>query len=166
MNITLYQAASDLRDILDQIDPETGELPDGYEQARDLVATKAQAAAAYILQADAEMSMLESHVKDVMRRVKNAKARNDWLRQYLRENMATLGISEIKDERGLFKVRLLIGRDEAIDVFDAKQIPADYLREVPAHFEPDKALIKRAIKDGFDVPGARLDKRDRLEIKA
>ncbi len=44
-------------------------------------------------------------------------------------------------------------------------MPADYLREVPAKYEPDKALIKKAIKDGFDVAGAKLVKRDRLTVK-
>jgi len=31
--------------------------------------------------------------------------------------------------------------------------------------EPDKTLIKKAIKDGFDVPGAKLVQKDRLVLK-
>lgn len=32
-------------------------------------------------------------------------------------------------------------------------------------YAPDKKLIKKALDDGFDVPGARIVKKDRLEIK-
>jgi hypothetical protein len=38
MNVTLYQAATELAAALDQIDPETGELPAEYGTARELVA--------------------------------------------------------------------------------------------------------------------------------
>lgn len=52
----------------------------------------------------------------------------------------------------------------AVDVFDNLQIPADYMREIPATYTPDKALIKKALQDGFDVPGARLTQSARLKI--
>ena len=79
--------------------------------------------------------------------------------------MAAAGIFSIKDERGIFSATLSIGRDEAVDVFDQSQIPQDYLREIPAKYEADKALIKKAINDGFEVPGASIIKKDRLTIK-
>ena len=53
-NLSLYNAAETVRHLLEQIDPETGELPPEYEQARALVATKAQACAAFVLANDAE----------------------------------------------------------------------------------------------------------------
>ena len=79
--------------------------------------------------------------------------------------VAAAGIFSIKDERGIFSATLSIGRDEAVDVFDQSQIPQDYLREIPAKYEADKALIKKAINDGFEVPGASIIKKDRLTIK-
>lgn len=165
MNITLYKAAAEVRSLLDQIDPETGELPEGFEPAREIVTRKAASVAAYILEEDRQIAMVEEAGKELIERAKRAKKRNEWLREYLRVHMSASGVSEVKDERGLFVARLLRERDEAVEVFDAAQIPADYMREIPAKHEPDKALIKRACKDGFDVPGARLVKRDRLEIK-
>jgi hypothetical protein len=61
---------------------------------------------------------------------------------------------------------LLRERDESIEVFDESMVPAVYMNvpEPPAP-KPDKAAIRRAIKAGQDVPGARIVKRDRLEIK-
>jgi hypothetical protein len=165
MQITLHQAAEGLRDLLDQIDPESGELPEGFEQARSVVATKATAVTAYVLESEKHADMIEQYAKELLDRVKRQRARSAWLRQYLASHMASVGITKISDERGIFTATLSPGRDESVDVFDAAQVPKDYLREIPAKFEPDKALIKKAIKDGFDVPGARVVAKDRLKIK-
>lgn len=165
MNITLHAATEQVRELLDQIDPETGELPEGFEQARAIVATKATAVAAYMLETERQAGMLKSYAKEVTERAKTAERRIEWLKGYLLSHMAACGITEIKDERGIFTAKRYPERDEAVEVFDVEQIPADYLREIPATHEPDKALIKRAIGDGFEVPGAKLVKRDRLTIK-
>lgn len=165
MQITLHQAADGLRELLDQIDTETGELPEGFEQARAIVSTKAVAVTAYLLENDKQADMVEEYAKDLLQRVKAQRKRSEWLRGYLASHMAACGITRIADERGLFSASLAIGRDESVDVFDTEQLPDDYLREIPAKYEPDKPMIKKAIKSGFDVPGARLVLRDRLSIK-
>ena len=165
MQITLHKAADDVRQLLDQIDPETGELPEGFEQARAIVATKATAVAAYLIESEKQAEAADQYVKELSSRVKSAKKRSDWLRGYLQSHMVACGITEIKDERGIFKATLAVGRDEAVEIFDSAQIPRDYCVEVPASFAPDKALMKKAMKDGFDIPGAKLIKRDRLTIK-
>lgn len=164
MNVTLYTAAADLRGLLDQMDPETGEMPDGFEAAREVVERKAVGVVAYILESDKQADMLEAHAKEVMERVKAQRNRNKRLREYLAHHMAASGVLSIKDERGLFSAKLEHERDESVEVFDAAMVPADYMREKVTR-EPDKTLIKRAIGDGFDVPGARIAKKDRLTIK-
>ena len=50
MNISLYKAADDVRKLFDQMDAETGELPEGFEPAREIVIRKSAAVAAYILE--------------------------------------------------------------------------------------------------------------------
>lgn len=166
MNISLYQAANDVRELFDQMDPETGELPEGFEPAREVVIRKSAAVAAYILESDKQADMVESHGKTFIDAAKKQRARNERLRDYLKTHMALAGVLEIKDDSGLFKATLMKERDEAIEVFDAAQVPADYMTDPkPPEPAPDKALIKKALKDGYDVPGARLVKRDRLTIK-
>lgn len=165
MQLTLHAAADAVRQLLDQIDPETGELPEGFEQARAIVATKAAAVTAYLLESERQADAVDEYVKELSSRVRAARKRTEWLRQYLQSHMAACGVSEIKDERGIFKATLAVGRDEAVEIFDEAQIPPDYMVEVPASTKPDKVLMKKAMKDGFDVPGAKLIKRDRLTIK-
>lgn len=163
-NITLYSASAELRDLLEQVDPETGELPEGLEQVRELVAGKSRAVAAFILENEAQADMVEAHAKALLQRVKTARKRSEWLREYLRSHMAGCGVLSIKSDDGTFSVKLERERDESVEVFDDKQLPRDYLRET-VKVEPDKTLIKKAMKDGFDVPGAKLVRKDRLTIK-
>jgi hypothetical protein len=165
LDITLHAATEQVRELLDQIDPETGELPEGFEKAREVVATKATAVVAYMLESEKQADMVEAYAKELIARVKTTRQRSEWLKEYLRSHMAAAGVLEVKDERGLFKATLAPGRDEAIEIFDEAQLPQDYLTEVPASYKPDKTLIKKAIKDGFEVPGAKLVKRDRLTVK-
>lgn len=164
MNITLFAASEILRGLLDQIDVESGELPEGFEDARAIVATKATAVAAYVLETERQADYLKTYAKEVTERAKTAEKRAAWLRQYLATHMAGAGITKIADERGLFSATLDVGRDKSVDVFDANQVPSDYMREV-VKYEADKTLIRKAIDDGFDVPGARVVARDRLTIR-
>lgn len=165
MQITLYKAAEAVRELLDQIDPETGELPPEYEKASAIVASKAQSVAAYILDTEAQCAMVEQHAKELLKRVKTQRRRSEYLREYLRTHMAAAGITSIKSDDGTFSAKLEIGRDESVEVFDAAQLTPVFLREVPATYEPDKTAIKAALKLGKDVPGARIVARDRLTLR-
>jgi Siphovirus Gp157 len=163
-NISLYSAAEEVRTLLEQIDPETGELPDGFEAATNLVKTKAAATAAFILSNDAEAEMVENIAKSMLARVKAAKKRSDWLRYYLALHMKNLGITEIKALDGTFKAVLQLERDESVHIFDEKQIPDFFMRE-KLTYEPDKTLIHKSIQEGAEVPGAWIQRKDRLTIK-
>lgn len=165
MEITLHKAAEGVRALLDKIDAETGELPLGFEQARAIVATKALAVTAYILESERQAEAIEEYVKDLSTRLNAQRKKLEWLRGYLASHMAACGIDEIKDERGIFKATLQRARDEAVEVFDEKQIPADFMLEVPATVKPDKVAMKKAFKEGIEIPGAKLVRRDRLTIK-
>lgn len=164
MNITLYKAAEELRDTLENIDPETGELPEGFEKAQALVQRKAMSVAAYILDTDAQAEMVEAHAKALLERVKTARKRSAWLRQYLRTNMQETGITKIKSDDGTFTMTLERERDESVEVFDEKQIPAELIK-TKTETAPDKVAIKKLLAAGTDVPGAKLVKKDRLTIK-
>lgn len=165
MKITLYAASEDLADLLDQVEPDTGELPEGFEAAREIVAKKATSAAAYILNAERQIDLVKARARELADAAKREEKRIAWLRQYLADNMAATGVLSIVSEDGSFKAKLERERDASVEVFQPELLPVDYLREIPAKTEPDKTLIAKALKDGYDVPGARIIKRDRLTLK-
>jgi hypothetical protein len=165
MNITLYKAAEELQALLDQVDPETGEIVEGLDDAREVVAQKAVSVVAYIKDTDAQVAYLLAAAKDLTDRANKQKKRNDWLRVYLAHHMARTGITHVKDEAGMFEAKFERERDQSVEVFDAEQLPSEYMRTIPETEEPNKKLIASDLKAGIDVPGAKLIKKDRLTIR-
>ena len=117
-----------------------------------MVSRNMRATAAAIKEAEASMAA----------RRKAIEARADYLDKRVFDTMIETGISKI--ECPYFRLSIQ-DNPPAVEVFDSLQIPADYMREVPATFTVDKVLIKKAIQDGFDVPGAKLTHGKRLVCK-
>ena len=89
--------------------------------------------------------------------------RADYLRRYLKDGMLNAGISKI--ECPYFKLSI---RDNPPSVvIDAPGlVPMEYWRRPdPPPLEPDKRAIADAIKEGKDVPGARMTQGKRLDIR-
>jgi hypothetical protein len=76
--------------------------------------------------------------------------------------MQAAGVQKIEGPR--FKITIR-SNPEAVDVFDAAQVPAAFMRQPePPPPSPDKTAIKAALKAGTDVPGARLTQGQRLAV--
>lgn len=84
------------------------------------------------------------------------------IRKYIFDSMIRIGVSKVTCP--LFQLSIA-NNPGAVDVFEPGLLPSVYMREVPAYEEPDKALISKALKEGFDVPGARLVQSQRLSVK-
>jgi len=162
--ITLYKVASDLRELFDSVDPETGELPAEFGLIRDVVAQKTVAVASYIAQDALETDAIEARVKEISARIKARRSRQARLRGYLAECMKVSGVRDIRSEDDLLHVRLYEGRDKSVDVYDESLLPKHCLR-TKTIIEPDKNMIRQAIEAGEDVQGARIVAKDRLVIE-
>ncbi len=82
------------------------------------------------------------------------------LKRYVQDNMIRTGIEVI--ECPYFKLSLR--KSESIQIDDSKALPAEYLnRKITV--TPDKTAIKKAIKDGHEVPGAHLQTNKNLQIR-
>lgn len=162
MQVELYRGTEAFTAEL-AIDPDTGEIGGDYP-LDVLVQRNPIGTCAYVLNTLGHADMIDAHIK-IMQAKKSAMLRNaERAKEALKVVMQATGATLIKSNDGLFQAKLYPERDESVDVFDALQLPADYTREIPAKYEPDKTLIKKAIHDGFDVPGARIVKRDRLSL--
>jgi polyhydroxyalkanoate synthesis regulator phasin len=165
MTITLYKAAKDVQDLLDQINPETGELPDEYGSALQIAKDRAGAVAAAIVSARVHREAIKSHVAEITAQIRAEEAREQRWVGYLQQAMASTGILRILDDSGVTLVQRWPERDESIEVFEPLLIQEKYLRIKPAPPpEPDKTAIKAAIKSGLEVPGARLVSKDRIKV--
>ena len=161
MTITLYRGTEQFQAELD-IDEETGEIMADWP-LDVLVKRNPIGTCAYILNTLANADMIDEHIKIMARKKKAMQNNAERAKAALKEVMQATGTISVKSDDSTFKAVLSIGRDESVDVFDATQLPNDYQVE-KVTYAPDKKMISKAIKDGFDVPGARLVKNDRLTL--
>ena len=166
-SLKLYELSGQYLEALQAL-PESGldgqTIHDTLEGLEGSLQAKAQNVLAYCLNLEAEADAVEMAGKRMQARAKSLRSQYDSLRGYLHENMLKAGITEIKARDGTFRARV---RDnpESVEIIAPEHIPEEYMREVPAKLEPDKALIKDAIKRGETVPGAMVIRTTRLEIK-
>jgi len=154
-----------LADQLDRLDLDEKTIADTIEASGlvDDIQTKAQG----VLMVAAESTKYVPLIEMEIQRLKDLKATRErvaqGLRDYLKSCMESAGIEKI--ECPLWKVSIQ-KNPPAVEIFDTLSIPAAYMTEPkPVPPAPDKALIKQAIKDGFEVPGARMTQSTRLAIK-
>lgn len=165
MNISLYQLTEDVAAELESaFDPETGEALPIFEEKRALWANKSQHVAAYMLNLEAGAKALADMESKIAIRRKQAETRAAWLRKYLGENMARLGITKIEASDLSFQVIRYPERDESVELDEGATFPPELCGD-PKPPAPSKSKIKAAILAGQAVNGARIVKRDRLAIK-
>jgi hypothetical protein len=145
------------------VDPETGEVMGG-EYLEMLVQRNPVGTIAFILSENVKKEMIDARIKQLQAASKVIGNNAERAKESLKYVMQVSGTTKLESSDKTFKAVLYLGRDESVEVFDEKQIPSDYMREVPAKYEADKTLIKKAIKDGFEVAGAKLVAKDRLTL--
>lgn len=163
----LYEIAADYRNALVALDDEGLEpdvIRDTLDSLMGALEHKAAAVAAYILNLEAEAEAIAAAEARIKARRQALEKRAAWLRDYLKANMEAAGVSEIAAADRTFRVRVRMN-PEAVELDGSlPELPAAYIREKVIR-EPDKAAILAALKAGQEVPGARLVRRTRLEIK-
>lgn len=143
-----------------ELDAQT--LADTLEGESGAFEQKAVAVAMMSRNIDATALAIKEAETQMAARRKALENRASSLRAYLLNCMQATSIKRIECPHFVLAVR---DNPAAVDVFDAAQVPAEYMRQAaPPPPAPDKTAIKVAIKAGVEVPGARLAQGQRLEI--
>src|SRR5574337_1294090 len=135
---------------------------DTIESVEGEMEVKAEAYAAIICNLEHLAAGIREQEKRQAERRKSMEAKADRLRDRLLEAMESGGIPRFETARFRIAVR---ANPEKVVIDDEAAVPLDYKREIPAHYEADKALMKAAMKDGYAIPGAHLELGKRLEIR-
>jgi len=101
---------------------------------------------------DAQIDAIDKEVSRLAGMKKVVTNKQESLKDYLRMNMEATGIKKIECE--LFTITLRKPSDIVV-IDDAESVPRDYYRIVES---VDKSMVKKALKDGHVVKGARLGK--------
>ena len=163
----LYQLAQDFRAAAEQLadldlPPEV--IADTLESISGDLEVKALNVALFARNLESTAAAIKQAEGDMAARRKALERRVQSLKDYLLSAMQSTGIKKIEGPYLRIGVR---DNPESVEVFDADQVPAEFMRQPePPPAAPDKAAIKAAIKAGQEVPGAKLTRTQRLDIGA
>lgn len=137
-------------------------IADTLEAIQGTINEKAQALADWSLDMDGNVLKIDAAIERLAEKKKSILKRKESLHEYLRMNMEVAGIKKITCP--LFNITFVDGAD-IVEITDESALPDDYV-SVKTTVSPDKNLIKKALKDGYEVAGARLGKgKSSIRIK-
>lgn len=161
----LYQLATEYRALADRLhdlDLPDEVIADTLESESGDLMEKGTNVAKVFRNLEAMADQIKQAEKQMADRRKALEKRAERLKTYLHTNMEKAGISKIESPWFVISIKK---NPASVVVDDESEIPDDYMREIPARFEPDKAIIKSAIQEGYTVPGCHLESTTRIEIK-
>jgi len=165
LNMKLYELSSQFNEFLQLAESEefdTQVVADTLESITAEIQEKGRNVAAYSQNIDADIQAMKEAEQRIVSRRKTLERKLEWMKDYLRNNMERCGISKIECPE--FKVSLS-KPSEICEVYDEDALPPDYVVTKTTK-APDKKLIMKALKDGFEVEGAKIGKgKSRLTIK-
>jgi hypothetical protein len=107
-----------------------------------------------------ESDQIDAEIKRLKAMKESRDKKVTWLTESLKKAMMVSGIEKI--ESPLFKISLR--RSEAVEVEIPEALPVDWqVKKVT--ITADKVAIKKAIKEGYSITGARLVENFNLSIK-
>lgn len=169
MSVPLYELTTQFRELqLLAEDPECdpAALADTFDGIEGMFHDKAKAIAGLIGNLTADADAIDVAAAAMKKRADRLRARSEQVRTYLLVNMQAMKCPPIKCP--FFTIRI---RDNPphVEVLNADEVPDDY-RVQPPETAPrlplDKRKILDALKAGTAVPGTKIAKNQRLEIKA
>ena len=107
----------------------------------------------------AEIEFLKEEERRIRNRRQSMERRLDEFREYLIQIFQREGIQQI---RGL-KTTAYMRKVSSVEITDLNLLPSEFV-ETRIDFVPRKALIKEQLKNGEEVPGARMAERHSLVI--
>lgn len=137
---------------------ETGQLSsediaDTMQGIQVSIEEKAKAIGVFSINLDSDIACLDFEIERLQGRKKTLVSKKENLIEYLKSNMEASGIKSIKCP--FFNITHVAG-SEIVTIVDEKLIPDDFVN-VKTSVSPDKNAIKKALQNGEDVPGCRLD---------
>lgn len=163
----LYEINEQIYELLNKevMDPETGEIFDinGFDQLKELEAKredKLENTALFIKNLEAEVEAFKAEEKNLSKRRKTKENKLNWVRQFLSEFLASENVDKFETAR----CRLSFRKSESVEVDNVDLLP-DELKKEEMTVTPDRTAIKKAIKAGIELKGARIVEKQNLQVK-
>lgn len=168
---TLYEIREDYLDKLNNLNVnEDGEVI-GIEEIEQLegdLKEKIKAVVFFIEEQTALEKAIKEKIESQKKRLEAIGKTRDRLKEYVAYTLLSTGIIDEKHKKYETEdFALSVRASEETVIVDKSQIPHELckLKVVEPTYEPDKTLIKEAIKSGVIVPGATVRSKQNLQIK-
>lgn len=162
----LYEIDSAILEVIENdfsFDDETGEVfftvddLNALDMARN---EKLEGCILFIKNCESEANAIKAEIAALQARMKRKQAAADRLREYVLYSMESMHDKTFETSKAYARV----GYYQRVDVEDMDALPGEYVRE-KITTSPDKTAIKKAIKAGAEVKGARLVSYPSLTVK-
>ena len=169
--MTLYDIDNRILEIIERgfiVDEETGEIIDAHEEVSAKLeelefdrTAKIENIALYVKNLEALTLSLKNEENALAERRKAKEKRIESLKNYLTNSMVAAGENGIETS----KVCISFRKSEAV-VADMNKLDEAYIAvKTTIDRKPDKAAIKKAIKEGIAVEGAYIETKQNLQLK-
>lgn len=122
---------------------------------------------------DGEISVIDKEIKRLQLEKKARENKKEWLKNrvdnFIRKQFTnekgeidTVGLNKYKLD--LPHSKISYRRSDSVDVYNLSALPKEYIK-VKVEETPDKATIKKAIKDGATINGAKIVTNYNIQIK-
>jgi hypothetical protein len=164
MKTTIFQIEQNYNQLAEELIENGGELTPSLEEAlaitEEQLQNKSVAYSFVIKQMDADVDTIDAEIKRLQALKKQREKASEYLKERIKHAMDTFQIDEIKTPL----VKINFRKSETVEVDDVNQLPSLY-KVVKVTEQADKAAIKAALKDGFEVTGCRIETHRNLQIK-
>ena len=138
--------------LIDDGEMDAEALQDTLDGLEGELEQKAEGLLSYVANIGSDVAAVDAEIKRLQARKKTMTNQQQWLREYLKTNMAAAGIKKITCP--LFSVTL--GKAKPMVVIDDESlVPKKYKKTIPATTQIVKADLLKAVKKG-SVLGAHL----------
>lgn len=162
----LYEIANNYQQVLQLA--EAGELDeqtakDTLESISGEFSEKAKNCMMIVRQLESDSAGIKAEIDRLKLLQDQTNKASESLKDYIKLGMESVGSDKL--DLGIFKLTLK-APTKAVDIVDANLIPNEYWRVVPETKAVDKSLLSTMMKNGKEIPGAKLiDGKRALLIK-
>lgn len=161
----LYKIADEYREAFENLMDEDGVMDDMALQKLDSIADsiekKGISVAHFMKNLDADLEAVKAERDRLDKKYKSLQQKALWINGYLKGNMERCGITQIACPYFTIKIKK---SPPAVEIFDRDSIPEDYLK-TEVVVKENKAKMREDLKNGTEIPGARLSQGTWLDIK-
>ena len=164
MRISIYNIEQSYNQLAEELIDNGGEITPELSEAlaitEEQLQNKSVAYSFVIKQMDADVEIIDAEIKRLQAAKKQREKASEYLKERIKHAMDLFSIEEIKTPL----VKINFRKSETVEVQDVNALPSLY-KVVKVTEQADKAAIKAALKDGFEVAGCTIATHRNLQIK-